>query len=117
MLVMKKPAQLFKALSDETRLRILSLLTAGELCVCDLMAVLDLPQSTVSRHLAYLRNTGLVEDRRQGVWMYYRLTTPTSELGDLAELLPQRLVLLESGRRDQEALRTYLASKPGINCG
>ena len=64
---MKTTAKLFKALSDETRLRILSLLTEGELCVCDLMEVLQLPQSTVSRHLAYLRNTGLVADRRQGV--------------------------------------------------
>ncbi|HEX9779019.1 MAG TPA: metalloregulator ArsR/SmtB family transcription factor, partial [Geopsychrobacteraceae bacterium] len=60
---MKTTTRLFKALSDETRLRILALLQAGELCVCDLMAILDLPQSTVSRHLAYLRNAGLVDDR------------------------------------------------------
>ena len=63
---MKTTAQFFKALSDETRLRILALLVCGELCVCDLMAVLDLPQSTVSRHLAYLRHAGLVEDRLAG---------------------------------------------------
>jgi ArsR family transcriptional regulator, arsenate/arsenite/antimonite-responsive transcriptional repressor len=117
MLVMKKTAQLFKALSDETRLRILALLTAGELCVCDLMAVLELPQSTVSRHLAYLRNAALVEDRRQGVWMYYRLATPTTDFGDLAELIQQRLALLEPGRRDQLLLRNYLAGKPGSSCG
>jgi ArsR family transcriptional regulator, arsenate/arsenite/antimonite-responsive transcriptional repressor len=116
MSAMKKTAQLFKALSDETRLRILSLLTAGELCVCDLMAVLDLPQSTVSRHLAYLRNSGLVEDRRQGVWMYYRLTTPAAAFGDLAEMIPPRLARLEPGRRDQEVLRNYLASKPRSSC-
>jgi len=116
MWAMKKTAQLFKALSDETRLRILSLLTAGELCVCDLMAVLDLPQSTVSRHLAYLRNAGLVEDRRQGVWMYYRLVAPTAALGDLAETIPQRLAGLESGRIDLEVLRDYLADKPGSSC-
>ncbi len=70
---MKTLAQTFKALSDETRLRILAQLFGGERCVCDLMAALDLPQSTVSRHLAYLRNASLVEDRREGVWMYYRL--------------------------------------------
>ena len=70
---MKKTTQIFKALSDETRLSILALLQQGELCVCDLMAVLELPQSTVSRHLAYLKNAGLVEDRRQGRWMFYRL--------------------------------------------
>jgi ArsR family transcriptional regulator len=108
---MKKTARLFKALSDETRLRILALLTAGELCVCDLMAVLELPQSTVSRHLAYLRNTGLVEDRRQGVWMYYRLAAPATELRDLAEWLPGRLAELERGRRDQALLKEYLACK------
>jgi len=113
---MKKTAQLFKALSDETRLRILSLLTAGELCVCDLMAVLDLPQSTVSRHLAYLRNSGLVEDRRQGVWMYYRLATPAAELGDLAAGLPERLAGLETGRRDQELLHGYLQRKTAPGC-
>ena len=70
---MHNEARLFKALADETRLRILALLLEGELCVCEIMAALDLPQSTVSRHLAYLRNSGWVKDRRQGVWMYYSL--------------------------------------------
>ncbi len=71
---MKETAQIFKALADETRLRILALLIEGELCVCEIMAALELPQSTISRHLAYLRNSGWVSDRRQGVWMYYRLS-------------------------------------------
>ncbi|MBW6511511.1 MAG: metalloregulator ArsR/SmtB family transcription factor [Desulfuromonadaceae bacterium] len=70
---MKNEARLFKALADETRLRILALLLEGELCVCELIAALELPQSTVSRHLATLRNCGWVTDRRHGVWMYYRL--------------------------------------------
>jgi ArsR family transcriptional regulator len=70
---MNKLARTYKALSCETRLRILALLTQEELCVCELMAVLDLPQSTVSRHLAYLRNAGLISDRREGVSMYYQL--------------------------------------------
>ena len=108
---MKKTARLFKALADETRLRILSLLTAGELCVCDLMTVLDLPQSTVSRHLAYLRNAGLVEDRRSGVWMHYRLTQPDAELGDLAADLPVRLANLKIGQEDQKLLQDYLTRK------
>jgi len=69
---MKPEAKIFKALADETRLRILALLLEGELCVCELIAALELPQSTTSRHLAYLRNSGWVKDRRQGVWMYYR---------------------------------------------
>lgn len=71
---MQSEARIFKALADDTRLRILALLLEGELCVCELIAALELPQSTVSRHLAYLRNNGWVQDRRQGVWMYYRLS-------------------------------------------
>jgi len=56
------------------------LLLDGELCVCELIAALELPQSTVSRHLAYLKKTGWLEDRRQGVWMYYRLNRATERL-------------------------------------
>ena len=70
---MKNEAGIFKALADETRLRVLLLLLDGELCVCEIIAALDLPQSTVSRHLAYLKRTGWVSDRKQGVWMYYHL--------------------------------------------
>lgn len=69
-----QPADVFSALSDNTRLRCLALmLRAGELCVCDLTAVLDLSQPKVSRHLAYLRARGLASDRRVGQWIYYRL--------------------------------------------
>ena len=68
----------YRALGDETRLRILALLRAGEVCVCHLHGGLRQPQPTISRHLAYLRKTGLVEARRQGVWMYYRLAAPQS---------------------------------------
>jgi ArsR family transcriptional regulator len=65
----------FRALSDRTRLRILNLLsTRQEICVCDLMRVLKLPQAKVSRHLAYLRRAGLVAGRKELQWMYYRLT-------------------------------------------
>jgi len=77
---MKDLARLFKAMSDETRLRILHLLTYGELCVCDLMEVLSLPQSTISRHMAYLKNTGLVDDRRNGVWIHYSLSKPRNNV-------------------------------------
>jgi len=99
---MKKTAQIFKALSDETRLRLLALLKDGEICVCDLMAVLDLPQSTVSRHLAYLRNAGLVEDRRQGVWMFYRLSPEASPFEEeLLSLLAVRLDQIDQVRKDQ----------------
>jgi ArsR family transcriptional regulator len=63
----------FRALADQTRLRILNLLQEGELCVCHLVAVLDVPQPTASRHLAYLRRTGLVVARKEGLWMHYSL--------------------------------------------
>jgi ArsR family transcriptional regulator, arsenate/arsenite/antimonite-responsive transcriptional repressor len=63
----------YKALADSTRLRILTLLVEGEVCVCEIHDTLRLPQPTVSRHLAYLRRTGLVEARRDATWMHYRL--------------------------------------------
>ena len=63
----------FKALADKTRLRILALLGKNEVCVCHLHDTLGLPQPTISRHLAYLRRTGLVAVRRDGVWMHYQL--------------------------------------------
>jgi ArsR family transcriptional regulator len=66
--------RMFKGFADETRLRILHLLTRGELCVCDLVETLKLPQSKVSRHLAYLRRAGLVQVRKQGLWKHYSLT-------------------------------------------
>lgn len=66
--------QAFKALSDKTRLRILALLGRNEVCVCHIHDSLGLPQSTVSRHLAYLRRAGLVAVRRDGVWMHYRVS-------------------------------------------
>src|SRR3954463_16681027 len=64
---------LFKALGDKTRLRILALLGSNEVCVCHIHDTLGLPQPTVSRHLAYLRRAGLVDVRRDGVWMHYQV--------------------------------------------
>jgi len=69
-------ATIFKALSDETRLRIYLLLGQGELCVCHIQAALGTTQTKVSRHLGVLRNAGLVTSRRDGLWMYYRRSDP-----------------------------------------
>jgi ArsR family transcriptional regulator len=66
-------AAFFKALADPTRLRILTLLAGGEICVCHVHDALRLPQPTVSRHLAYLRRTGVVARRRDGLWVHYRI--------------------------------------------
>jgi ArsR family transcriptional regulator len=71
--------RIFRAFADRTRLRILQLLSTGELCVCHLTEVLDLPQPKVSRHLAYLRRARLVLARKQGLWSYYRLAAPSSD--------------------------------------
>ena len=76
---MKKEAQmelLFKALADRTRLRLLNLLAAGEVCVCFFVEVLGESQPKISRHLAYLRRAGVVAARREGKWMHYRVATP-----------------------------------------
>lgn len=68
------PSEVFKNLADETRARATLLIAhLGELCVCELMCALDVSQPKVSRHLAQLRSSGLLLDRRQGQWIYYRL--------------------------------------------
>lgn len=77
---MKEELNLFKALSDETRLRIMALLIERELCVCQLEWALELSQAKVSRHLTVLKNAGLVQDRRKGLWIFYSLCKPKNEL-------------------------------------
>jgi ArsR family transcriptional regulator, arsenate/arsenite/antimonite-responsive transcriptional repressor len=71
---------LFRGFADPTRIRILNLLAAGELCVCDMVGILGLPQSTVSRHLGYLRRSELVEVERGAKLDHYRLATPSLQV-------------------------------------
>ena len=73
-------SQLFRALGDETRLRMVALLAHGELCVCHLEKALDLSQPNVSRHLGILRSAGVVEARREGTWVYYSITAQSHAL-------------------------------------
>lgn len=77
---MNKPDQLFKALSDETRLRILNLLAMRPHCVCEFQHILRVPQPTVSRHLACLRRSGLVKETRHGKMIMYSLAEPTNSV-------------------------------------
>jgi len=71
---MRNLAEAFKALSDETRLAMMVLMVRhGELCVCDFVQVMEITQSKASRHLRYLLHAGLVQDRREGVWVHYRV--------------------------------------------
>ena len=71
--------QLFRALADPTRLRLLNLMADREICVCYLVEILKSSQPKVSRHLAYLRRAGIVAARREGKWMHYRLAVPEDE--------------------------------------
>src|SRR5688572_14023218 len=76
-----KAAELFNGFADPTRLRLLSLIShCKEICVCDLEAVTGLPQARISRHLANLRHSDLVNSRRDGVWIYYSLKQPETPL-------------------------------------
>ncbi len=72
--------RLFQALGDKTRLRLLNLMGEQELCVCFFVEILAQPQPKISRHLAYLRKTGVVTSRREGKWMHYRIALPSNPL-------------------------------------
>ena len=69
----KQLVKIFRALSDETRLNLIRLLSSGERCVCELFQALNIPQPKVSRHLAYLKKVGLVKSRKAGLWQHYSL--------------------------------------------
>lgn len=110
---MKHLAQTIKALSDPIRLRIVLLLQAeGELCVCDLMEVLKLPQSTVSRHLAYLKRSCWVDIRRDGVWMYYTLSRESCDIcRELLQTLEQHASILPEAKTDHNTLMVLIKGK------
>lgn len=103
---------LLKALSERTRLRIMALLTQGELRVCDLMAALNMPQSTVSRHLSYLKSARWIQSRRKGYWIYYRLVRGESALQQkLWGMLDKYVQQIPEVRSDLRTLRSYLAQR------
>ena len=97
---------LFQALGDATRLRILGLLLAGEVCVCEIHQSLRISQPKASRHLAYLRRAGLVETRRQGLWIHYRLASSSdSGLAAVQGVVKHALGHLDTVRRDAVRLQ------------
>src|SRR5829696_4111223 len=99
--------RVFKALADATRLRILGLLLTGEVCVCDIHESLKIPQPRASRHLAYLRKSGLVDTRRDGLWVHYRLgRLDDPVLAAVTNAVRHALAHVDSVRRDAERLRT-----------
>jgi ArsR family transcriptional regulator, arsenate/arsenite/antimonite-responsive transcriptional repressor len=105
-------ADTFKALSDETRLQIMTLLLdREELCVCDFVGALGLTQSKASRHLRYLYHAGLVEDRREGLWMHYRISPHLSaEQATIIEAL-SKAVGAEQKRDLQQRLDDWFTVK------
>ena len=105
---MENISLIFQSLDDETRLRILALLLEeDELCVCDLVAVLKLPQSTVSRQLSLLKNAGWLKDRREGVWIHYSINRGLAPIQQfLIPLLRNFLPGTEAAGNDLERLRT-----------
>lgn len=111
---MKHLAQTIKALSDPIRLRIILLLQAeGELCVCDLMAVLKLPQSTVSRHLAYLKRSCWVDIRRDRVWIYYSLNSESCTIcKEILKILKKQAGSLSEATNDRTALAIFRQNNP-----
>jgi ArsR family transcriptional regulator len=116
--------RLFQALSDPTRLRIMGLLLAGEVCVCDIHESLKLSQPKVSRHLSYLRKAGLVETRREGLWIHYRLADASDPfLATIQHAVTHVLGHVDTVQRDAQRLEKSTGccvpaqtTKPALHC-
>lgn len=107
--------QITKALSDETRIRMLNLLKEGDLCVCELEALLDLNQSNASRHLNKLTNVKILDYYKKAKYVYYKLVEDTTKQHPfIIELLNNELCKIELCKSDMEKLKKYKAS--GISC-
>jgi len=112
---MQKEASLFKALSDQTRLRLVSiLLFNGETCVCRLAQALNEPDFKISRHLGIMRSAGVVSARREGTWMYYRIVKPRSIFEQSCfEFLRKGMVNNHILKKDLQRLSKTSCSNPG----
>lgn len=102
--------RIFKALAEPNRLRILNLLLEEPFCVCELEALLRLPQPLLSRHLTYLRSAGLVVDKRQGMRVQYSLVPGEPEVEGLKSYLRQALLREEIYRDDRRGLAEWRAA-------
>jgi ArsR family transcriptional regulator len=100
-----------RALADPIRLRILALLGTGEVCVCHIHEALNVPQPTASRHLAYLRRTGLVDARRDGPWVHYSIRKmPDDVLQTIVDTVTRSLEQVETVARDRKRLERATGS-------
>ena len=113
---MRDLSQFFAALADENRLRLLYLMKGGEICVCYLQGVLQTNQPKISRHLAYLKRAGLVEARRDGKWMHYRLKRLESGREKILSETLQRLEKEAPIKKDAQRLKQIVCcpSRYGI---
>lgn len=110
---MRDMINVLKSLSDETRLRIINLLYERELCVCEIMEALHITQTKASRHLSYLKNSGLVEDRKCAQWVYYSLKRG-SDLGFLDSLVLDNLRNLEPYKKDMACIEDWTKKKVNL---
>lgn len=118
-MVMKDITRFLESMTDPTRLRLLRLLRRQELCVCELVDTLGMPQYKISRHLRNLRAVGLVEARRDGRWMHYRLGRRGAQarlLQDLLEVLCSHVDKTPVGRQDDASLQRRLAAGKAGRC-
>ena len=114
---MKTAADLFKLLADPTRARLLYALTHGEFCVCELTDAIGAPQYAVSRSLSALRKGGWVAERRDGTWIYYRLTSTHADLvKDVVRLVSKHSLDGEMLAADTKRLQKRLALREAGRC-
>ncbi len=111
---MKNLLNTLKALSDETRLRIVSLLYVKELCVCDIMETLKITQTKASRHLTYLKNAGMVSDRKHAQWVYYSIVR-SEDMKFIDSLVFDNLRKLDVFNEDLSHLNEWLEKK-NVSC-
>ncbi len=116
---MRMMMNITKALADETRLRVLMALGGGELCVCQIVAMLGLAPSTVSKHMYLLRQAGLVEARKDGRWVYYRLagTGAGKAVREAVRWVQRHLAQDQQIAQDAKTLKAILKMSPEELCG
>jgi len=110
---MKRLINTLKALSDPIRLRIINLLYIQELCVCEIVDALSLPQPTISRHLTILKNVGLVDDKKQGQWVFYNIIVSKDDGNFIKTLIETELQKESIFQKDIEAMQKRLQEERG----
>lgn len=103
--------EIFKVLADESRLRIFNILRVKKLCVCDIESILDLPQANVSRHLARMKNAGMIKSEKKSQWVYVWVDEECLEKYSFLKKLFKKDIHEEQLHKDRERLEKYLKDK------